>query len=276
MQRQSKSVIPGFNISLGITLIYLSIIVLLPLVGLFIKSASGTWEQVWQAISNARVIHAFQVSLLTSLGAALVNGIIGLLLAWVLVRYSFPGRKLLDAMIDIPFALPTAVAGISLTAIYDQNGLIGQFFAPLGWKIAYTPIGIAIALLFIGVPFVVRTVQPVLEDLDREVEEAAMTLGASRIRIFWQVILPALMPAWLTGISLAFARGLGEYGSVVFIAGNLPMKTEIVPLMIISKLDQYDYIGAAAIATLMLLISFVMLLVINTLQWLSRRRVQNT
>ncbi len=274
--RRTSSVIPGFGLTMGYTIVYLSLIVLIPLAGLFFKMGSGDWQHIIEVITSPRVLAAFRVSLLTSLGAALANGVIGLLIAWVLVRYPFSGRKFVDALIDLPFALPTAVAGIALTSLYSPKGWMGQLFGEIGIKIAYTPLGISLALLFIGLPFVVRTIQPVLQDAETDVEEAALTLGASRWVTFWKVILPTLLPSWLTGVSLAFARGIGEYGSVVFISGNMPMKTEIVPLLIITQLEQFDYVAAASIAVVMLLLSFLMLFVINTLQWLARRRMQNT
>lgn len=268
-----RSVLPGFGLSLGFTIFYLSVLVIIPLAGIFVKTSGLTPEQFWHTVSNARVLASYKVSFLTSFYAALVNLVFGLIIAWVLVRYRFPGKKLIDSLIDMPFALPTAVAGISLTAIYAPNGWVGKLAAPLGLKIAFTPLGITLALIFIGLPFVVRTVQPVLQDLDNEVEEAAVMLGAFRWRTFRRVILPELIPALLTGFALAFARGIGEYGSVVFISGNMPMKTEIAPLLIMTKLEQYDYKGATAIAMVMLIVSFLLLLLINYLQWRSNRRV---
>ncbi|WP_314589602.1 sulfate ABC transporter permease subunit CysT [Paenibacillus terrigena] len=265
-------VLPGFGLTLGYSIFYLSIIVLIPLASLFVETANASWDKIWQTISDPRVIASYRVTFLSAFYAAVINVIFGLLLAWVLVRYKFPGKKLIDGIIDLPFALPTAVAGIALTAIYAENGIIGKLFAPLGIKIAYTQIGITIALIFIGLPFVVRTVQPVLQELDREIEEAAVTLGAYRWRTFRNVILPELTPALWTGFALAFARAVGEYGSVVFIAGNMPFKTEIAPLLIMTKLEQFDYAGATAIALVMLLSSFVMLLVINFLQWRSQHQ----
>ncbi|MFD0617683.1 sulfate ABC transporter permease subunit CysT [Paenibacillus sp. GCM10027629] len=265
-------VLPGFGLTLGYSIFYLSIIVLIPLASLFVETANASWDKIWQTISDPRVIASYRVTFLSAFYAAVINVIFGLLLAWVLVRYKFPGKKLIDGIIDLPFALPTAVAGIALTAIYAENGIIGKLFAPLGIKIAYTQIGITIALIFIGLPFVVRTVQPVLQELDREIEEAAVTLGAYRWRTFRSVILPELTPALWTGFALAFARAIGEYGSVVFIAGNMPFKTEIAPLLIMTKLEQFDYAGATAIALVMLLSSFVMLLVINFLQWRSQHQ----
>ncbi|SEO19352.1 sulfate ABC transporter permease subunit CysT [Paenibacillus sp. OV219] len=268
-----RSVLPGFGLSLGFTIFYLSVLVIIPLAGIFIKTSGLTPEQFWHTVSNPRVIASYKISFLTSFYAALVNLVFGLIIAWVLVRYRFPGKKLIDSLIDMPFALPTAVAGISLTAIYAPNGWVGKLVEPLGLKIAFTPLGITLALIFIGLPFVVRTVQPVLQDLDNEIEEAAVMLGAFRWRTFRRVILPELIPALLTGFALAFARGIGEYGSVVFISGNMPMKTEIAPLLIMTKLEQYDYKGATAIAMVMLIVSFILLLLINYLQWRSNRRV---
>ncbi|SFI91347.1 sulfate transport system permease protein [Paenibacillus sp. UNC496MF] len=270
---KARSVLPGFGLSLGFTVFYLSIIVLIPLIGVFVKTSGLTPERFWETVSNARVLASYKISFLTSFYAALVNLVFGLIIAWVLVRYKFPGKKLIDSLIDMPFALPTAVAGISLTAIYAPNGWVGKLLEPLGVKVAFTPLGITLALIFIGLPFVVRTVQPVLQDLDREVEEAAVMLGAFRWRTFRRVILPELIPALLTGFALAFARGIGEYGSVVFISGNMPMKTEIAPLLIMTKLEQFDYRGATAIALVMLVASFLLLLLINYLQWRSNRRV---
>ncbi|MBO7745216.1 sulfate ABC transporter permease subunit CysT [Paenibacillus sp. MWE-103] len=270
---KARSVLPGFGLSLGFTVFYLSIIVLIPLIGVFVKTSGLTPERFWETVTNARVLASYKISFLTSFYAALVNLVFGLIIAWVLVRYKFPGKKLIDSLIDMPFALPTAVAGISLTAIYAPNGWVGKLLEPLGVKVAFTPLGITLALIFIGLPFVVRTVQPVLQDLDHEVEEAAVMLGAFRWRTFRRIILPELTPALLTGFALAFARGIGEYGSVVFISGNMPMKTEIAPLLIMTKLEQFDYRGATAIALVMLGASFLLLLLINYLQWRSNRRV---
>jgi sulfate transport system permease protein len=264
--------LPGFNLALGFTLLYLSLIVLIPLSAAFIRTSALTWPEFWDAVTTPRVLASYRLTFGASFAAAVVNAIFGLLVAWVLVRYRFPGKKLVDALVDLPFALPTAVAGIALTALYAGNGWIGQFFEPIGVKIAFTPIGVFIALTFIGLPFVVRTVQPVLEDLEPELEEAAATLGANRLQTFSRVILPVLLPALMTGFALAFARAIGEYGSVIFIAGNMPMISEITPLLIITKLEQYDYAGATALAVVMLVISFLMLLIINVLQWWSRRR----
>lgn len=274
MQRRFKqpSVLPGFGLALGFTLLYMSLIVLLPLSAAFLKTATMSWAQFWSAVSAPRVLASYRLSFGAALIAALINAGFGLLVAWVLVHYRFPGKRLIDALVDLPFALPTAVAGIALTALYSSNGWIGSHLAALGIKVAFTPLGVVVALTFIGLPFVVRTVQPVLEDLDVEVEEAAFSLGASRWQTFRRVIMPAIGPALLTGFALAFARAVGEYGSVIFIAGNLPMVSEITPLLIITKLEQYDYQGATAIAVVMLMISFILLLIINWLQWWSRRR----
>ena len=265
------NVLPGFSLTLGTTLAYLSLIVLVPMVAVFATAATLTWEQFVGAVTSPRVLAAYRLSFGAALGAATINAVFGLVFAWVLVRYRFPGKRLIDALVDLPFALPTAVAGIALSAIYAPNGWIGALFAPLGIKLAYTPVGVLLALVFVGLPFVVRTVQPVLEDLDVDVEQAAASLGASRWQTFRRVLLPAVLPAVLTGFALAFARSVGEYGSVIFIAGNLPMVSEIAPLMIISRLEQYDYAGATAIAVVMLMISFVLLLAINLLQgWMQR------
>jgi len=266
MSRRISPVIPGFGLTLGYTLVYLSLLVLIPLGALFLKTSDLSWSQFIHVISAPRVLAALKLSFSTALYAALFNGLIGTLLAWVLVRYSFPGRKIIDAMIDLPFALPTAVAGIALTALYAPSGLIGQFASDLGFKIAYSPLGITLALTFVTLPFVVRTVQPVLADIPREIEEAAACLGAKSLQVVRYILVPTLLPAWLTGFALAFARGVGEYGSVIFIAGNMPMKTEILPLLIMVKLDQYDYSGATAIGVLMLVVSFVLLLLVNLLQ----------
>ncbi|MFN7953921.1 MAG: sulfate ABC transporter permease subunit CysT [bacterium] len=260
------SVLPGFGPTLGFTLSYLSVIVLVPLGALFLRAAGLDWAAFWTAISSPRVLASLRLSFGASALAALVNAVFGFLVAWVLVRYPFPGRKVVDALVDLPFALPTAVAGIALTAIYAPNGWMGRLLEPHGIKVAFTPAGVFVALTFIGLPFVVRTVQPILEDLDQELEEAAASLGASRWTTFRRVLLPALWPAVLTGFVLAFARALGEYGSVIFIAGNMPMKSEIVPLLIVTKLEQYDYAGAASIAVLMLVLAFSLMLVINVLQ----------
>ncbi|CAM9243757.1 MULTISPECIES: sulfate ABC transporter permease subunit CysT [Acinetobacter] len=269
---QRSRVLPGFGLSLGFTLAYLSLIVLIPLSAVFIKSLGIGWEGLWEILSSERIQKSLQLSFSAAIIAALVNVVFGLLLAWCLVRYSFPGKRIVDALVDLPFALPTAVAGIALTSLYAPTGWIGQYLEPIGIQVAYTPIGITLALIFIGLPFVVRTVQPVLSDLETELEEAASALGANRLQIVTKVIFPILLPALITGFALAFARGVGEYGSVIFIAGNQPFETEIAPLMIISRLEEYDYAGATTIAVVMLLISFVLLFLINLLQaWASRR-----
>jgi sulfate/thiosulfate transport system permease protein len=265
-RKRHPSVIPGFGLTLGFTVLYLSLVVLIPLSAVFVKASHLTWPELMGILTDKQVLLAFRLSFLASAGAALINGVFGLLVAWVLVRYKFPGRGFLDSMVDLPFALPTAVAGIALCAVYAETGWIGSLLEPLGIKVAYTSLGVTVALIFIGLPFVVRTVQPVLEDLDKEVEEAATSLGASRLQIFQKIIFPAVMPSLFTGVSLAFARALGEYGSVIFISGNMPLKTEIVPLIIVSKLEQYDYAGATAVACIMLVLSFSLLLAINLLQ----------
>jgi sulfate transport system permease protein len=269
--RRERSVLPGFGLSLGFTLFYLGLIVLIPLSAAFIKTAGMSWDEVVAAVWSPRVIASYRLSFLASFAAASVNAVFGLLVAWVLVRYPFPGKRIVDALVDLPFALPTAVAGIALTAIYSKNGWVGQWLEPNGLKIAYTEIGVFLALTFIGLPFVVRTLQPVLEELEPELEEAAASLGANRWQTVTRVILPELLPPLITGFALAFARALGEYGSVVFISGNMPMRTEITPLLIITKLEQYDYHGATALAVVMLVASFCLLLVINLLQKWSRR-----
>ncbi|MDQ9821603.1 sulfate ABC transporter permease subunit CysT [Acinetobacter bereziniae] len=269
---QRSRVLPGFGLSLGFTLAYISLIVLIPLSAVFIKSLGVGWDGLWEILSSERILKSLQLSFTTALIAALINVIFGFLLAWCLVRYSFPGKRIVDALVDLPFALPTAVAGIALTSLYASTGWIGQLLEPLGIKIAYTSLGITLALIFIGIPFVVRTVQPVLSDLETELEEAASALGANRFQIVTKIILPILFPALLTGFALAFARGVGEYGSVIFIAGNIPYETEIAPLMIITRLEEYDYAGATTIAVVMLIISFFILLMINLIQaWASRR-----
>jgi len=268
----SRRVLPGFNLTLGYTLFYLSVIVLIPLAALIFKTLSLTWDQFMGAVTAPRVMASYRLTFGASLIAACVNAVFGLLIAWVLVRYTFPAKKIVDALVDLPFALPTAVAGIALTALLAGNGWVGQYFEPLGIKLAFSPNGVVIALIFIGLPFVVRTVQPVLEDLEKELEEAAACLGASRLQTFIKVIFPAIFPALSTGFAMAFARAVGEYGSVIFIAGNMPMVSEITPLIIIGKLEQYDYAGATAVATVMLVISFVMLLVINALQGWQRKQ----
>ena len=273
---QRSRVLPGFGLSLGFTLAYLSLIVLIPLSAVFIRSLDIGWSGLWEILSSERILKALQLSFTTALLAAIINVVFGLLLAWCLVRYRFPGKRIVDALVDLPFALPTAVAGIALTSLYAPTGWVGQYLDPLGIQVAYTPIGITLALIFIGIPFVVRTVQHVLSDLETELEEAASALGANRLQIVTKIILPILFPALLTGFALAFARGVGEYGSVIFIAGNQPFKTEIAPLMIISRLEEYDYAGATTIAVVMLLISFALLFLINLLQaWASRRTGRN-
>ena len=269
---QRSRVLPGFGLSLGFTLAYVSLIVLIPLSAVFIKSFGIGWDGLWEILTSERILKSLQLSFSAALIAALINVVFGLLLAWCLVRYSFPGKRIVDALVDLPFALPTAVAGIALTSLYAKNGWIGQYLEPLGIHVAYTPIGITLALIFIGLPFVVRTVQPVLSDIETELEEAASALGANRWQTITKVILPILFPALLTGFALAFARGVGEYGSVIFIAGNQPYKTEIAPLMIISRLEEYDYAGATTIAVVMLVLSFAILFLINLVQaWASRR-----
>ena len=269
---KQHSILPGFNLALGFTLLYLSLIVLIPLSAAFIRTAELSWPEFWSIVTTPRVVASYRLTFGASFAAAVVNAVFGLLVAWVLVRYHFPGKRIVDALVDLPFALPTAVAGIALTALYAGNGWIGQYLEPMGLKVAFTPIGIFVALTFIGLPFVVRTVQPVLEDIESELEEAAATLGANRWQTFTRIIFPALFPALMTGFALAFARAIGEYGSVIFIAGNMPMVSEITPLLIITKLEQYDYAGATALSVVMLVISFILLLIINLLQWWSRRR----
>ncbi|MDR2127500.1 MAG: sulfate ABC transporter permease subunit CysT [Burkholderiaceae bacterium] len=267
----SQRVLPGFGLTLGYTLLYLSLIVLIPLSALVFKTLTLTWPQFWDAVTSARALASYRLTFGASLLAAGINAVAGMLVAWVLVRYDFPGKKLFDALVDLPFALPTAVAGIALTAILAGNGWIGQYLEAVGITVAFTPAGVVLALIFISLPFVVRTVQPVLQDFEKELEEAAMCLGATRWQTFWRVILPATAPALLTGFAMAFARAVGEYGSVIFIAGNIPLVSEITPLIIVSKLEQYDYAGATAVATVMLGISFVLLLIINGLQVWQRR-----
>ena len=266
MTFKQKSILPGFGLSLGFTVLYLSLIVLIPLAAVFLKTTSLSWHEFWHIVSAPRAVASYRLSFGASAIAATINLIFGLIVAWVLVRYSFPGKRLFDSLVDLPFALPTAVAGIALTSIYSSNGWIGQYLQPLGVKAAYSQLGVVIALTFTGLPFVVRTVQPVLEDLDKEMEEAAASLGADRWQTITRVLLPAVLPAALTGFAMAFARAVGEYGSVVFISGNMPMRTEITPLLIITKLEQYDYAGATAIAVVMLVVSFALLLTINLLQ----------
>jgi len=269
---KQRSVLPGFGLTMGFTLLYLSLIVLIPLSATFLKTAAMSWSQFWSTVTEPRALASYRLSFGASLIGAAINMVFGMLAAWVLVRYSFPGKRVVDAMVDLPFALPTAVAGITLTAVFARNGWIGSYLEPLGIKVAFTPLGVVVALTFIGLPFVVRTVQPVLQDLDAEIEEAAASLGASRWQTVTRVILPALLPALLTGFALAFARAVGEYGSVIFISGNMPMRTEITPLLIVTKLEQYDYAGATAIGVVMLVMSFALLFIINLLQWWSRRR----
>ncbi|MGS0894183.1 sulfate ABC transporter permease subunit CysT [Burkholderia stagnalis] len=269
---RKPSALPGFGLTLGITVAYLSLVVLIPLASTFLKTATLSWDQFVAAVTSPRVLASYRLTFTAALGGALINAVFGFLVAWVLVRYTFPFKRVVDAIVDLPFALPTSVAGISLAAVYATNGWVGQYLAPFGIKIAFTPVGVLVALTFIGLPFVVRTVQPVLEDFEREQEEAAACLGASRWLTFRRVVLPSVLPALLTGFALAFARALGEYGSVIFIAGNVPMKSEITSLLIITKLEQYDYAGATALAVVMLVVSFLMLLLINTLQWYLQRR----
>ncbi|MDH2594173.1 sulfate ABC transporter permease subunit CysT [Acinetobacter baumannii] len=273
---QRSRVLPGFGLSLGLTLAYVSFIVLIPLAAVFIKSFGIGWDGLWEILTSERILKSLQLSFSSALIAAFINVVFGLLLAWCLVRYNFPGKRLVDALVDLPFALPTAVAGIALTSLYAPTGWIGQYLEPLGIQVAYTPIGITLALVFIGIPFIVRTVQPVLSDIETELEEAASALGANRWQTITKIILPILLPALFTGFALAFARGVGEYGSVIFIAGNQPFKTEIAPLMIISRLEEYDYAGATTIAAVMLVLSFIILFVINLLQaWANRRTGRN-
>lgn len=273
---QRSRVLPGFGLSLGFTLAYVSFIVLIPLAAVFIKSFGIGWDGLWEILTSERILKSLQLSFSSALIAAFINVVFGLLLAWCLVRYNFPGKRLVDALVDLPFALPTAVAGIALTSLYAPTGWIGQYLEPLGIQVAYTPIGITLALVFIGIPFIVRTVQPVLNDIETELEEAASALGANRWQTITKIILPILLPALFTGFALAFARGVGEYGSVIFIAGNQPFKTEIAPLMIISRLEEYDYAGATTIAAVMLVLSFIILFAINLLQaWANRRTGRN-
>jgi sulfate/thiosulfate transport system permease protein len=271
----ASRVMPGFNLSLGFTLLYLTLIVLIPLSAVFLKTFTMTWEAFWAAVSSERVVASYKLTFGASLIGAALNVVFGGIVAWVLVRYKFPGKRVIDALVDLPFALPTAVAGIALTALYSSNGWLGRYLEPLGIKVAFTPLGVVVALTFIGLPFVVRTVQPVLEEAERELEEAAASLGANRWQTFVKVILPTVLPALMTGFALAFARATGEYGSVIFIAGNMPMVSEITPLFIITKLEQYDYAGATAIAVVMLLASFTLLLTINLLQAWTRKRGQS-
>jgi sulfate/thiosulfate transport system permease protein len=272
MTLKSHSVLPGFGVTVGCTILYLSLIVIIPLCGLFLKSMTLTWPQFWAIVTDARVVASYRVTFMTSFIAACLNAVFGFIVAWTLVRYEFPGRRIVDGLVDLPFALPTAVSGIVLTAVYSPTGWLGRYLEVIGVKAVYTPLGITIALVFIGLPFIVRMLQPALEDLDPEMEEAAESLGANRLQTFVRVILPSLLPALSTGFALAFARALGEYGSVIFISGNMPMKTEITSLLIVTKLEQYDYAGATAIAVVMLIASFLLLLSINGLQWWSARR----
>lgn len=271
---KERNVLPGFGLTMGYTVFYLSLIVLVPLSALFLKSAGMGWQEFWAAVSSPRVIASYKLTFGASLAAALINAVFGFIVAWTLVRYKFPGKRLVDAMVDLPFAMPTAVSGIALTAVYSQHGWIGRYLEPLGIKVAFTPLGVTLALAFIGLPFVVRTLQPALADLERESEEAAASLGANRWQTFRRVILPTILPALLTGFALSLARAIGEYGSVVFISGNMPMRTEITSLLIISKLEQYDVAGATAIAVVMLLASFTMLFAINLVQHYTGRRYQ--
>jgi sulfate transport system permease protein len=275
IRKHAFRVMPGFNLSLGFTVFYLGLIVLIPLSAVFLKTFTMTLDAFWAAVTSARVVASYKLTFGASLVAATFNVLFGGIVAWVLVRYTFPGKKIIDALVDLPFALPTAVAGIALTALYSSNGWIGRYLEPLGIKVAFTPLGIVVALTFIGLPFVVRTVQPVLEDVERELEEAALSLGASHLQTFARVVFPAVLPALMSGFALAFARATGEYGSVIFIAGNMPMVSEITPLLIITKLEQYDYAGATAIAMVMLLVSFAALLTINLLQSWTRKRGQS-
>jgi len=269
---KKHSILPGFGLTMGFTLMYVGLLVLLPLATIFIQTAGVGWTHLWGIVTEPRLVASYKLSFGAAFIAASVNAIFGLLVAWVLVRYSFPGKRIIDGLVDLPFALPTAVAGITLTTMYAPNGFMGKYLALLGIKVAYTPLGIVIALIFIGLPFVVRMVQPVLETMDHEVEEAAASLGAGRLQTFCKVIFPEVLPALLTGFALAFARALGEYGSVVFISGNMPMRTEITPLLIMTKLEQYDFVGANTIAAVMLIASFVLLFLINILQWWSSKR----
>jgi sulfate transport system permease protein len=271
-QRAPYRVMPGFGLSLGFTIFYLALIVLIPLSAVFLKTFTMTWEAFWNAVTSERVVASYKLSFGASLIAAMINVVFGGIVAWVLVRYRFPGKRIIDALVDLPFALPTAVAGITLTALYSSNGWIGRYLEQFGWKVAFTPAGVVVALTFNGLPLVVRTVQPVLEDAERELEEAAASLGATSLQTFVRITFPTIMPAMLTGFALAFSRATGEYGSVIFIAGNMPMVSEITPLFIITKLEQYDYAGATAIAVVMLVVSFLLLLTINLLQAWTRKR----
>lgn len=272
-RRRGGSVLPGFGLSLGFAILYLSLVILIPLSTVFLKSLTLSWAELWEIITAPRTLAAYRLSLTAAFVAASINAVFGLLIAWVLERYDFFGKRFIDSLVDLPFALPTAVAGIALATVYAQNGWIGRWLEPLGLKVAYTPLGVVVALTFIGLPFVVRTVQPILEELEPELEEAAATLGATRLQTIRRVVVPALIPSVLTGFALAFARAIGEYGSVVFISGNMPMKTEITPLLIITKLEQYDYAGATALAVVMLIVSFILLLLIQLVQrWFTAAR----
>ena len=274
---RNRGVLPGFGPALGFSLAYLCLIVLIPLSATFIKAAGLSWQAFWETATTPRVLASYRLTFGASLIAALVNAFFGLVVAWVLVRYRFPGKRMVDALVDLPFALPTAVAGITLASLYAPNGWLGSLLAPYGIKVAYTPLGIVVALIFIGLPFVVRTVEPVLQELEQELEEAAASLGASRWQTFYRVLLPAIMPALITGFTMAFARAIGEYGSVIFIAGNMPMVSEITPVLIVGRLEQYDYAGATAIAVVMMVISFILLLVINLFQaWRARRELRGS
>jgi sulfate transport system permease protein len=274
---RNRGVLPGFGPALGFSLAYLCLIVLIPLSATFIKAAGLSWQAFWETTTTPRVLASYRLTFGASLLAALINAFFGLVVAWVLVRYRFPGKRMVDALVDLPFALPTAVAGITLASLYAPNGWLGSLLAPYGIKVAYTPLGIVIALIFIGLPFVVRTVEPVLQELEQELEEAAASLGASRWQTFYRVLLPAIMPALITGFTMAFARAIGEYGSVIFIAGNMPMVSEITPVLIVGRLEQYDYAGATAIAVVMMVISFILLLVINLFQaWRARRELRGS
>jgi len=272
MVLKRRTILPGFGLAMGFTLFYLCLIVLIPLSATFLKTTALTWSQFWGTVTNARALASYRLSFGASFIGASINLLFGLLVAWVLVRYEFPGKRIFDSLVDLPFALPTAVAGIALTAVYSSHGWLGPHLEAIGIKAAYSPLGVAIALTFIGLPFVVRTVQPVLEDLDKDMEEAASSLGASRWQIFTRVLLPTILPAALTGFTMAFSRAVGEYGSVIFISGNMPMRTEITPLLIVTKLEEYDYAGATALAVVMLIASFGLLLMINLLQWWSSQR----
>jgi sulfate/thiosulfate transport system permease protein len=271
--RRARGILPGFGLSLGTSVLYLTLLVLVPLAGVALRGATARWDDVWRATTSARALASFRLSFSASIAAGAANAAAGLLIAWVLVRYRFAGRSALDALVDVPFALPTAVAGLALTAVYSADGWVGRWLAPLGIKVVYTPIGVWLAMSFVGLPFVVRTVQPVLAGIDAHLEEAAAVLGASRLQAFGRVVMPTVLPAVLTGFTLAVARALGEYGSIVFISGNLPLRTEIAPLLIIAQLEQYDYAGATALALVLLLASFALLLATNVLQRWSVRRL---